>query len=55
MSNIHSVCLVSAPPDRSVAADLLLRQEPDGEGEEEEDDGKEDDEDGEEEDDGYSE
>jgi hypothetical protein len=38
-------------PDRSAAADLLLRQEPEGEEDEEEDDGKDDDD---EPDDGYS-
>ena len=40
--------------DRSVAADVLLRQEPDEEEDEEEDDRKEDDDDGDT-DDGYSE
>ena len=49
----------SDPEDRSVAADILLRQEPDGEEEEEEDeeddDGKEDDDDDDSADDGYSE
>ena len=53
MTSIHSECLASALPDRSVAADVLLRQEPDEEEEEEEDDGKEDDDDDDE--DGYSE
>ena len=57
MSRIHPACSDSDPPDRSVAADVLLRQEPDEEGdEEEEDEGdgkeKEDDDDT---DDGYSE
>jgi len=47
----------SDPSDRLVAADVLLRQEPDEEEDEEEDegDGKEDDEDADEDDDGYSE
>jgi hypothetical protein len=56
MSRIHPECADSEPPDRSVAADVLLRQEPDEEEDEEEDEGdrKEDDED-EDTDDGYSE
>jgi hypothetical protein len=47
----------SESPDRSVTADVLLRQEPNEEEDEEEDenDGKEDDDDGDETDDGYSE
>ena len=57
MSRIHPECLDSDPSDRSVAADVLLRREPDEEEdeEEEEDEGdrKEDDED-EDGDDGYS-
>jgi hypothetical protein len=40
MSRIHPECPGSDPPDRSVVADLLLRQEPDEEEDEEEDDGK---------------
>ena len=52
MSSIHPECLDSDPSDRSVAADVLLRQEPD----EEEDEEDEQDEDNEEDDDeGYSE
>ena len=55
MSKIHPACPDSDPPDRSVAADVLLRQEPD----EEEDEGdgkeKEDDDDDDTTDDGYSE
>jgi hypothetical protein len=56
MSGIHPECPDSDPSDRSVAADVLLRQEPDEEEDEEEDesDRKEDDED-EDTDDGYSE
>jgi len=54
MSRIHPECSDADPPDRSVAADALLRQEPDEEDDEEEDDGKEDDED-DDTDDGYSE
>ncbi len=56
MSRIHPECPDSDSSDRSVAADVLLRQEPDEEEDEEEDegDGKEDDED-EATDDGYSE
>ena len=57
MSRIYPECLESGPSDRSVAAGVLLRQEPDEEEEdEEEDEGdrKEDDED-DGTDDGYSE
>jgi hypothetical protein len=57
MSRIHPECPDSDPPDRSVAADVLFRQEPDDEQEEEEEEGgngKEDDND-DDEDDGYSE
>ena len=56
MSRMHSECPDSDPSDRWVAADVLVRREPDEEEEEEEDegDGKEDD-DGDEDDDGYSE
>jgi hypothetical protein len=56
MSRKHPECADSAPPDRSLAADVLLRQEPDEEEDEEEDEGnrKEDDED-EDTDEGYSE
>ena len=55
MSSIHPECLDSNPSDRSVAADVLLRQEPDEEeGEDDEGDSKEDDDDADE-DDGYSE
>ena len=56
MSRIHPECPDSDPCDRSVAADVVLRQEPDEEDEEEDEgdgDGKKDDED--EDDDGYSE
>jgi len=55
MSRIHPECPDSDPSDRSIAADVLLRQEPDEEEDEEEDEdednGKEDDD----QDDGYSE
>jgi len=55
MSSIHPECSDSAAPDQSVAADVLLRQEPDEEeGEDDEGDSKEDDDDADE-DDGYSE
>jgi hypothetical protein len=37
MSRTHPECPDSVPPDRSVAADVLLRQEPDEEEDEEED------------------
>ena len=52
MSRIHPECPDSDPSDRSVAADVLLRQEPDEEEDEEEDEGDDDDDEG---DDGYSE
>jgi hypothetical protein len=58
MSRIRSECPDSDPSDWPVAADVLLRQEPDEEEEEDEDDGKEDDEDDDDDyegDDGYSE
>jgi len=63
MSRIHQECSDSDPSDRSVAADVRLRQEPDEEEDEEEDedegdgdgDGKEDDDDDDKDDDGYSE
>ena len=61
MSRIYPECLDSGPADRSVAANVLLRQAPDEEDEyqeeeedEDEGDGKEDDED-DDNDDGYSE
>jgi hypothetical protein len=55
MSRTHPKYPDSDPSDRSVAADLLLREEPDAEEdeEEEEDEGTEDDDD--KDDDGYSE
>jgi hypothetical protein len=57
MSRIHPECPDSDLSDRSVAADVLLRQEPDEEEDEEEDegDGKEDDDGDDKDDDGYSE
>jgi len=56
MSRIRPECSDADQPNRSVAADIVLRQEPDEEEDEEEDegDGEEDDEDGDA-DDGYSE
>jgi hypothetical protein len=58
MGGIHPECSNADPRDRSVAADVLLRQEPDEEEDEEEDEGdgkeKEDDDD-DDTDDGYSE
>ncbi len=54
MSRIHPECPDSDPSDRSVAADVLLRQEPDEEEDEEEEE-EEDEGDGKEDDDGYSE
>jgi hypothetical protein len=57
ISRIHPERPDSDPSDRSVAADVLLRQEPDEEEDEEEDegDGKEADDDDDAADDGYSE
>ena len=55
MSRALPEYLDAAPSDRSVAADVLLRQEPDGEEEEDEDDGKDDVNDDDTNDDGYSE
>ena len=59
MSRIYPEGPISDPSDRSVAADVILRQEPDEEEDEEEEedegDGKEDDDDDDKDDDGYSE
>ena len=57
MSRIHPECPDSDPSDRSIAADVLLRQEPDEEEEGDEGDGTEDDDDDDDDkdDDGYSE
>jgi hypothetical protein len=57
MSRMHSECPDSDPPDRSVAVDVILRQEPDEKEDEEEDDddGKEDFDNDENDSDGYSE
>jgi hypothetical protein len=55
MSRIHSACPDIDPSDRSVAADVLVREEPDEEEEEEEDGGHDDDDDDDKDDDGYSE
>jgi hypothetical protein len=57
MSRIYPECLDSGPSPLSVAANVLLRQEPDEEEDEEEDkgDGKDDEDDDEGDDDGYSE
>jgi hypothetical protein len=55
VSRLHPECPDSGPQHPSVAADVLVRAEPDEEGDEEEEDegdGKEDDDD---DDDGYSE
>ena len=54
MSRMHRECPDADSSDRSVADDVLLRQQPDEEEEEDEGDGKEDDED-DGTDDGYSE
>jgi len=58
MRRINPDCSHSDPPDRSVAADVLLRQEPDVEEDEEEDEDERKQEDDDEDDvgdDGYSE
>jgi hypothetical protein len=57
MSRIHPECPDSDPSDRSVAADVVLREEPDEEEDEEEDEGddKEDDDVDDKDGDGYSE
>jgi hypothetical protein len=57
MSRIHPECPDSDPYDRWVAADVLVRQEPDEEEEEDEGDGTEDNDEGDDDknDDGYSE
>jgi hypothetical protein len=57
MGRIRPEYLDADPSDRSVAADVLLRQAPDEEEDEEEDegDGKEDDDDDDPDNDGYSE
>ena len=55
MSRIHPECPGSDPPDRSVVADLLLRQEPDEEEDEGDGKDKEDVDDDDTTDDGYSE
>ena len=56
MSRIHPECSESDPSNRSVAADVFLRHEPEEEEDEEEGDGKEKEDDDEaDEDDGYSE
>jgi hypothetical protein len=57
MTTVHLECPDSDPPDRSIAADVLLRQEPDEDEEEEEDegDGKEKEDDDDDDEDGYSE
>jgi hypothetical protein len=57
MTRIHPEWPDSDPSDHSLAADVLLRQEPDEEEDEEEDegDGKEDDDEDDVNDDGYSE
>jgi hypothetical protein len=57
MNRIHPECPDSDRSDRSVATDVLLRQEPDEEEDEQEDEGEdeEDDDDDDTNDDGYSE
>ena len=55
MGRIHPECPDSDPPERSVTANVRVREEPDEEEdeEEEEDDGKTDDDDDDENDDGH--
>ena len=55
MSRIHPECPDSDPSDWPVAADVLLRQEPDEEEDEEEDEGDGNEDDDDDDDDGYSE
>jgi hypothetical protein len=55
MSRMNPECPDSDTLDRSVAADVLLRQEPDEEEDEDEGNGKDDDDGDPENDDGYSE
>ena len=55
MSRIHPECPGSDPSGRLVAADVLVREEPNEEKEEDEGDSKENDDDDDEDDDGYSE
>jgi hypothetical protein len=55
MSRIHPECPDSDPSDRSVAADVLLRQEPAEEEEEDEEDEDDDTDDDTDDDEGYSE
>jgi hypothetical protein len=55
MNRTHRECFDSGASDQSVAADVLLRQEPEEEEEEDEGDRKEGDEEDEEDEDGYSE
>ncbi len=56
MRRIHPECPDSDPSDRSVAADVVLGQEPEEQDEEEDEgDGKEDDDGDDKDDDGYSE
>ena len=55
MSRVHPKCFDSAPSDHSVAAPVLVRQEPDLEEDEEEDEGDSNEGDDEEGEDGYSE
>ena len=55
MRRIRPEYLDSDPSDRSVAADVLLRQEPDEEEDEQEDEGDGKDDDDDKDDDGYSE
>jgi hypothetical protein len=54
-SKIPNTTRVERSPDRSIAADVLFRQEPTEEEDEEEEDDKKEDDDHENEDDGYSE
>jgi hypothetical protein len=55
MSRIHPECPDSDPSDHSVAADVVLREEPDEEEDEEEDEGDDKEDDDVDDKDGYSE
>jgi hypothetical protein len=55
MSRIHPECPDSDPSGQSVAADVLVREEPDEEEDEQDEEDEEDDDNEEDDDDGYSE
>jgi hypothetical protein len=55
MSRIRPECSDTDPPDRSVAAEALLRQEPDEQEDEEDEEDEQDDDNEKDDDEGYSE